>query len=81
MLLQVEGETWNISQAKQKEEEKDEVVDAAGNVIKVQKKLTDAEKKKIAKEKAKRRKEKEKARKRGEQVSSDSSDWDEEEAK
>ncbi len=55
----------------------DEVVDAAGNVVKVVKQLTDAEKKKIAKEKAKRRKIKEKARSRGENVSSDSTDWDE----
>jgi elongation factor 3 len=74
-VVTIEGETWSINQAKIKaSEQADEVIDAAGNVVKVKKPLTEIEKKRIAKEKAKRKKEKEKARKKGEVVSSDSED-------
>ncbi len=75
--VKVEGETWSVSTAKlTKEIGVDEVVDAAGNVIKVEKQLTEREKKQKEKEKIKRRKEKAKMRARGEPVSSDSEDFD-----
>ena len=51
----VTGETWNQSMVKlSAKEQADETVDAAGNVIKVAKKLTEAEKKKLKKEIVKR---------------------------
>lgn len=72
-VVQVEGETWSLATAKlTRGIGAEEVVDAAGNVIKVEKQLTEQEKKRAEKEKMKRRKEKEKARRRGETVSSDS---------
>ena len=72
-LVKIEGETWSIATAKlTKGVQADEVVDAAGNVIKVEKQLTEREKKQKEKEKLKRRKEKAKMRARGETVSSDS---------
>lgn len=75
--VKVEGETWSIASTKlTKALQADEVVDAAGNVIKVEKQLTDREKKQKEKERVKRRKEKAKARARGENVSSDSEDFD-----
>jgi elongation factor 3 len=73
--VRVEGETWSLATSKlTKEVQQDEVVDAAGNVIKVEKQLTDREKKQKEKERVKRRKEKAKMRARGEVVSSDSDD-------
>jgi elongation factor 3 len=76
-VVKVEGETWSLATAKlTKDVQAEEVVDAAGNVIKVEKQLTDREKKQKEKEKIKRRKEKAKMRARGEQVSSDSEDFD-----
>jgi elongation factor 3 len=76
-VLRTEGETWSIASAKlTKGVQQDEVVDAAGNVIKVEKQLTDREKKQKEKEKLKRRKEKAKMRARGETVSSDSEDYE-----
>ena len=55
-------------------EQASETVDASGNVIKIAKKLTDAEKKKLKKEKLKRKADKEKRRKKGETVSDDEDD-------
>lgn len=76
-VVRTEGETWSIASAKlTKGAQADEVVDAAGNVIKVEKQLTDREKKQKEKEKLKRRKEKAKMRARGEAVSSDSEDYE-----
>ena len=76
----ITGETWNQSMVKlSAKEQAEETVDAAGNVIKIAKKLTEAEKKKIKKEKAKKRADKEKRRKRGEDVSEDEDDDDDEE--
>jgi elongation factor 3 len=73
--VQIEGETWSLATAKlTKGEQQDEVVDAAGNVIKVEKQLSEREKKQKEKERVKRRKEKAKMRARGEPVSSDSED-------
>lgn len=73
--VRVQGETWSLATAKlTKGSQADEVVDAAGNVIQVEKQLTDREKKQKEKERIKRRKEKAKARSRGEPVSSDSED-------
>ena len=75
--VKVEGENWSVSTAKlTKDMALNEVVDAAGNVIKVEKQLTEREKKQKEKEKSKRRKEKAKMRARGEAVSSDSEDFD-----
>jgi elongation factor 3 len=75
--VNVVGETWSLASAKlTKGLQADEVVDAAGNVIQVEKQLSDREKKQKEKEKIKRRKEKAKARARGEAVSSDSEDFD-----
>lgn len=76
-VVKVEGETWSVATTKlTKDVQAGEVVDAAGNVIKVEKQLTEREKKQKEKERAKRRKEKAKARARGETVSSDSEDFD-----
>lgn len=73
--VRIEGETWSLANTKlTKAAQQDEVVDAAGNVIKVEKQLSDREKKQKEKEKIKRRKEKAKMRARGEAVSSDSED-------
>ncbi len=75
--VRIEGETWSLATAKlTKGAQQEEVVDAAGNVIKVEKQLTDREKKQKEKEKIKRRKEKAKMRARGEAVSSDSEDFE-----
>ena len=73
-VVAIEGETWSISSTVQKKLNLDEVIDAAGNVVKVKKTLTEAEKKRAEKDKIKKRKDKEKRRKRGEVVSSDSED-------
>jgi elongation factor 3 len=76
-VVKIEGETWSLASTKlTKGAQADEVVDAAGNVIKVEKQLTDREKKQKEKEKLKRRKEKAKMRARGEAVSSDSEDYE-----
>jgi len=76
-VVKIEGETWSIANTKlTRAIQADEVVDAAGNVIKVEKQLTDREKKQKEKEKLKRRKEKAKMRARGEPVSSDSEDYE-----
>jgi elongation factor 3 len=76
----ITGETWNQSMVKlSAKEQAEETVDAAGNVIKIAKKLTEAEKKKLKKETAKKRADKEKRRKRGEDVSEDEDDDDDEE--
>ena len=76
-VVKTEGETWSVATAKlTKGAQADEVVDAAGNVIKVEKQLNEREKKQKEKEKLKRRKEKAKQRARGETVSSDSEDYE-----
>ena len=76
-VVKTEGETWSIATTKlTKDAVQGEVVDAAGNVIKVEKQLTEREKKQKEKERVKRRKEKAKARARGETVSSDSEDFE-----
>jgi elongation factor 3 len=76
-VVKIEGETWSLATAKlTKDVQAGEVVDAAGNIIKVEKQLTEREKKQKEKERAKRRKEKAKARARGETVSSDSEDYE-----
>ncbi len=75
-VVKIEGETWSLANTKlSKGIQQDEVVDAAGNVIKVEKQLSDREKKQKEKERVKRRKEKAKMRARGEAVSSDSEDF------
>jgi elongation factor 3 len=75
--VKIEGETWSVSTTKlAKGDHLEETVDAAGNIIKVAKQLSEQEKKRADKEKMKRRKEKAKARKRGEVVSSDSEDYE-----
>ena len=73
--VEITGETWNQSMVKlSAKEQASETVDASGNVIKIAKKLTDAEKKKLKKEKLKRKADKEKRRKKGETVSDDEDD-------
>lgn len=57
--LRAEGESWSVAAEVATKEQQDEVLDAAGNVIKIKKpvaELSGREKRKLAKEKAKKKK-------------------------